>query len=156
MERDPETHVFADEWIQFLNELRIVLPGVQLLFAFLLSAPFSSRFQLVGPLVRGVYFLCFLCTTGATAFLVAPSVYHRLHWRRDVKDKEQMIVTSNRLAIIGVILLAMAMTCAVFVVSSVIYDHALAWAMTVSALALFGMLWFVLPLLRRRRERLQS
>ena len=150
----PEKHQgdFAHEWVEFLNEVRVALPGVQILFAFLLSVPFSDRFSHLGPLVRYVYMVSFLCTTGASAFLIAPSVYHRLHWRRDVGDKEQMFRTCNRLAIAGVTLLAVAMSAAVFLPAFIIFGT-LAAAVTASVVGgLIAWLWFGLPLTRRLRE----
>jgi hypothetical protein len=111
-----ETSNFEREWTEILNEIRVALPGVQLLFAFLLTAPFSEAFRSVREVIRYGYFACFLTTTAACAFLIAPSVYHRLHWRRDVHDKELMLRTCNRLAIAGIVLLAVAMTSAVYLI----------------------------------------
>jgi hypothetical protein len=145
---------FGREWIEFLTELRVALPGVQLLFAFLLTAPFSMRFSELDVVHRSVYFACFMSTTAACAFLIAPSVYHRLHWRRDVRDKEQMIRTCNRLAIAGVVFLAFAMTTAVFMVTVLVVDSRTAAIMTAMAATLFTWLWFGLPLVRRRSERM--
>ena len=87
------------ELIELLNELRVALPGVQVLFAFLLGVPFTQRFGEVTDLQKDVYFLTFLCAAVATALLIAPSAYHRLDWRRG--DKEHLLVVSNRLAIVG-------------------------------------------------------
>lgn len=156
MNHDPvvEGGDFAREWIEFLNEVRVALPGVQLLFGFLLTAPFASGFH--GALTRSsriVYFVCFLTTTAASAFLMAPTVYHRLHWRRDVRDKEQMMRTCNRLAIAGVLLLAISMTEAVYVISHVLTGGLPAIAITVTTATMFMLLWFALPLTRRSRER---
>src|SRR4051812_13316709 len=92
---------FEQEWGNFINELRTALPGVQLLFAFLLTVPFTPRFDDIQPIVRIAYFICFLLPPGACAFLIAPSVYPRLHWRRDVADKQEMFAVCNRLAITG-------------------------------------------------------
>lgn len=144
---------FDREWPEFLNEVRTALPGVQLLFGFLLTAPFSSNFPKLTRELKHVYFICFLCTAAACAFLVAPSVYHRLHWRRDVKDKEQMIRTCNQLVIAGVALLAVAMTSAIFVIASVMSSETIAVISTTTAGLSFCGLWFGLPLLRRQRER---
>lgn len=143
---------FEREWPEFLDEIRVALPGVQLLFGFLLAAPFSSRFDAVTGTVQAMFLTCFLATTASCIFLIAPSVYHRLHWRRDVRDKEQMLRTCNLLAIIGGILLAIAMMTAVYVVTSLIAPPR---AILVSILAgiLIIALWFALPLGRRRRER---
>jgi len=92
---------FGREWTELLNEVRVVLPGVQLLFAFLLTAPFTARFAEITSAVHAVFLASFFATTGACAFLIAPSVYHRLHWRRDVVDKEEMLRTCSRLAVVA-------------------------------------------------------
>src|SRR6476659_1523052 len=149
---ESELDRFGDEWLRFLNELRIVLPGVQLLFGFLFSVPFTARFDALGFMERRVYFICFLCTFAACAFLIAPSVYHRLHWRRDVRDKEQMLRTCNRLAIMGGMLLAVAMVSAVWVVTSIVSTPPRALAVSGAAALLIAALWFVLPLGRRQHE----
>lgn len=144
---------FGREWGELLNEVRVVLPGVQLLFAFLLTAPFTARFTDITPAAHAAFFASFLATTGASAFLIAPSVYHRLHWRRDVVDKEQMLRTCNQLAIIGVILLALAMTAAVFVFASLVFAGPTTIIASSVTLLGFGWLWFLLPLTRRWRDR---
>lgn len=143
---------FEREWTEFLNEVRTALPGVQLLFGFLLAVPFSPGFAAAPQAVRVVYLVCFLTTTGALAFLIAPSVYHRLHWRRDVRDKDEMLRSCNRLAITGIVLLALSMTSAVFCVLWLVYPHVLALAMTSVGAGAFSWLWFGLPLRRRQRE----
>ena len=143
---------FDREWTEILNEIRVALPGVQLLFGFLLAAPFSEDFRHMSGFLRYSYFTCFLCTTGSCAFLIAPSVYHRLHWRRDVVDKELMLRRSNRLAISGIVLLALAMTSAVYLISVTIAGQGPAIPITMVAAMLFGALWFALPLLRRKAE----
>ena len=87
------------ELIELLNELRVALPGVQVLFAFLLILPFSQRFREVTSAQRGVYFGAFVCTAVATALFIAPSSYHRLQFRQ--KDKERMLLSANKMAIAG-------------------------------------------------------
>ena len=146
-------HGFEREWPEFLDEVRVALPGVQLLFGFLLAAPFSAHFESVTGLVQDVYLVCFLATAAACIFLIAPSVYHRLHWRRDVRDKEQMLRTCNGLAIVGGVLLAIAMTTAVFVVTSLVATPLRALLFSGIAGLLITWLWFALPLGRRRVER---
>ena len=148
-----ESGEFNREWTEILNELRVALPGVQLLFGFLLAAPFTDGFRVMSSAIRYSYFICFVCTTASCAFLIAPSVYHRLHWRRDVVDKELMLRSCNRLAILGVVFLFLAMTSAVYIVSVVIAGRGPAVAITVFAGLFLGALWFALPLLRRSAER---
>ena len=148
-------HGFDREWPEFLNEIRVVLPGVQLLFGFLLAAPFSDRFIAVGAAVQTIYLGCFLATAISCAFLIAPSVYHRLHWRRDVRDKEEMLRTCNRLAIVGEVLLAVAMTSAVYVVTSLVTGPIGALCVSAGAGLMIAILWFALPLARRQVEKKQ-
>jgi hypothetical protein len=144
---------FEREWPEFLDEIRVALPGVQLLFGFLLAAPFSSHFDQVTGRIQDVFLICFLATTASCIFLIAPSVYHRLHWRRDVRDKEQMLRTCNRLAIIGGALLAVAMACAVWVVTSIVSTPPRALFVSGATGLLIVALWFALPLSRRQREK---
>src|SRR5829696_3145610 len=109
----------ARELIELLNELRIILPGVQFLFAFLLTVPFAQRFAQLKDLETGVFFVTLLCTAIATALLMAPSAQHRILWRGGVR--EQRLKLGNRLTIAGLIFLVPAMVGAVFVVSNFIF-----------------------------------
>jgi len=138
------------ELIELLNELRVALPGVQVLFAFLLGVPFTQRFGEVTDLQKDVYFLTFLCTAVATALLIAPSAYHRLDWRRG--DKEHLLVVSNRLAISGTAFLALAISGAVFVVTDMLFEPTSAAVVAAATAAFFGWFWYGLPLLRRLRD----
>ena len=137
------------ELIELLNELRVVLPGVQVLFAFLLGVPFTQRFAQTTELQRDVYFLTFLCTAVSTALLIAPSAYHRLNWRQE--DKEHLLVVSNRMAIAGTVFLAIAIAGSVFVVTDLIFAATAAAVAAAATAAVFGVLWYALPLLRRAR-----
>jgi glucan phosphoethanolaminetransferase (alkaline phosphatase superfamily) len=139
------------ELIELLNELRVALPGVQVLFAFLLGVPFTQRFGQVSELQQDVYFITFLCAAASTALLIAPSAYHRLEWRQG--DKEHLLVVSNRLAIAGTALLALSIVGTVFVVTDMLFDVTSAAVLAVVTAAFFGWLWYALPLLRRWRAR---
>ncbi len=137
------------ELIELLNELRVALPGVQVLFAFLLAVPFSQRFEQLTAVQEDVFFAAFLCTAVATALLIAPSVYHRLRWRK--RDKDQILRTSNRLAIAGTAFLAAAIVAVVYLVTDLIYGAVTSIVVTLAAAAMFGWLWYGLPLVRRWR-----
>ena len=137
------------ELIELLNELRVVLPGVQVLFAFLLAVPFSQRFEQLTAVQEDVFFAAFLCTAVATALLIAPSVYHRLRWRK--RDKDQILRTSNRLAIAGTAFLAAAIVAVVYLVTDLIYGAVTSLVVTLAAAAMFGWLWYGIPLVRRWR-----
>lgn len=139
------------ELIELLNELRIALPGVQVLFAFLLILPFSQGFPRISEYQRGVFFAAVLSATLATALLIAPSSYHRLRFRDH--DKEHLIKTSNRLAIAGMGLLAIAIICVVFMVSDVVFSLAVAVPATVFCTLVFGWFWYGLPLSRAATDR---
>jgi VIT1/CCC1 family predicted Fe2+/Mn2+ transporter len=139
------------ELLELLNELRVVLPGIQVMFAFLLIVPFSQGFAQVTQIQKNVYFMAFLCTATATAFLIAPTAYHRLRWREG--DKEHMLKVANRYAIVGTAFLAFAMTGVVFLITDFLYDSGLAILATSWGAGMFALLWFGIPLLRRAREK---
>ena len=157
MARDETKHLKPDEGekeridrelIELLNELRVALPGVQVLFAFLLILPFQQGWQQISDVERHVYFAALASSAVASALLIAPSVYHRLNFRR--RSKERMLYDSTRMAIAGAAFVAVGIACAVFLVADVVYGTPAALAVTLVAVALYGGLWFVLPLLRRR------
>jgi hypothetical protein len=138
------------ELIELLNELRVVLPGVQVLFAFMLTVPFTQRFPDLSNLQQNVYFAAFITTTVASVLLMTPSAFHRLRWRRG--DKERLLVLSNKFAIAGLTLLAVAISLVVFDVTDVVFDStsaAVATGLVAAAIAIF---WFVVPLSRRPRD----
>jgi len=135
------------ELIELLNELRVALPGVQVLFAFLLAVPFANGWTRVTDLQRDVFFVAFLAAAISSILLIAPSSYHRLRWRAG--DKEQMLRTSNVLAIAGTVFLAIGMSAVVFLISDILFR---AWwaALTTAVIAGgFAWFWYGLPLLRR-------
>jgi amino acid transporter len=132
------------ELIELLNELRVALPGVQVLFAFLLAVPFASGFPKLDPLGRDVFFAAFIATALATVLLIAPSSYHRLRWRQH--DKERMLVVSNALSIAGLACLAVAVTCTVFVISDFLFQRTWAAMFTALIAVAFIVLWYGLPL----------
>ena len=138
------------ELIELLNELRVVLPGVQVLFAFLLGVPFTQRFVQTTSLQKDVYFMTFLATAASTALLIAPSAYHRLNWRQG--DKEHILVVSNRMAIAGTVFLALAITGAIFVVTDVLFESVRAAILAGGTAAFFGWFWYGMPLIRRLRD----
>jgi predicted membrane channel-forming protein YqfA (hemolysin III family) len=138
------------ELIEFLNELRVVLPGVQILFAFLLTVPFTNQFSEITNGQRRVFFATFLFTTTSTALLIAPSAYHRLRWRQH--DKEQMLRTANRLSIAGMGFLTLALVCAAFLVTDLLFHATVAAVVTALVAGLFLWFWWGLPLLRRAED----
>ena len=138
------------ELIELLNELRVALPGVQVLFAFLLAVPFANGFPKLGKLDRDIFFVAFISTALSTVALIAPSSYHRLRWRQ--YDKERMLVISNWLTIAGLGLLAIAISCTIFVITDFLFHRAWAAAFTALVVASFLVLWYGLPLVAAVRD----
>lgn len=139
------------ELIELLNELRVALPGVQVLFAFLLIVPFSNGFPRLGNLDRDIFYVAFIATALSTVLLIAPSSYHRLRWRQH--DKERLLVASNRLTIAGLACLAVAITSVVFVLTDFLFQRAWAATFTAFIAACFLLLWYGLPLAAAIRDR---
>jgi hypothetical protein len=133
----------ARELIELLQELRIVIPGVQVLFAFLLTVPFSQGFTKLDSLQRGVFFATLLCTAAATALLIAPSSHHRLLFRQGVR--EQRVKMGNVLAILGLVFLVPAMVGVLFVITDLMFGMVAAIVATAVVALGFVLLWFVLP-----------
>ena len=133
---------------ELLQELRIVLPGVQILFAFLLTVPFNQRFTQLDAAQRDVFFVTLLCTAAATALLIAPSAHHRLLWRQGVRERRLRL--GNALTIAGLSFLVPAIVGVMFVITGLIFGSLVAAAVTVVMVVAFTGLWFVLPLWYRR------
>jgi hypothetical protein len=135
------------ELIELLNELRVVMPGVQLLFGFLLTVPFQQRFSTVDDFQRDVYFVTLLLTAASAAFLMAPSAFHRLTFREG--QKPYLVRLATRQTIVGMALLGLAMNGAILLLTDLLF-HALTVAITCGAMAsLFFWLWFGLAWRRK-------
>lgn len=135
---------------ELLQEIRIALPGVQVLFAFLLTVPFAPRFGDVTEFQKHVYFATLLCSAVASAFFLAPTAYHRLNFRQG--DKRHIVETASRFTVTGMVALALAILGAVVLVTDVIFGSSTVWITGVAVGLLFVALWFVLPLLRRTQN----
>ncbi len=138
------------ELIELLNELRVALPGVQMLFGFLLAVPFSQRFTTITTTQRHVYYATFLSTAFASIFFIAPTAYHRLRFRQ--RDKEQLVQTANLLAIVGTAFLAFALSGAVFLVTDLVFESTMTAIATGATAAMLASLWYGLPGYRWLRE----
>jgi Family of unknown function (DUF6328) len=137
------------ELIELLNELRIVLPGVTVLFAFLLAVPFAKGWAKVDTFQRDVFIVAFLATGVSVAFLAAPGSYHRLRFRSG--DKEQLVRTGSHLAIAGIAASAVGLEAVVLLVVSYVLSTGVAIAVTVCFSLLVVTLWYGLPLYARER-----
>jgi hypothetical protein len=138
------------ELIELLNEIRVALPGVQVLFAFLLILPFQQTFAETTAEDKAVYAVALLASAVAAAMLIAPSMYHRLNFRGG--RKEQMLFDSNKLLIMGTLLTGVGVACAVYLVVDVVFGGTSAVIATVGILVVYAIVWIALPLLRRGED----
>jgi amino acid transporter len=139
------------ELMELLQGLRVVLPGVQVLLAFLLLAPFQPRFAQLPGSLQNAFFASIACATLATVLLIAPSVHHRLRWR--ARDKERLLRIGNQVALWGTVFLAAAIVLALYVVTNVLYVSQLALLAAGVAVAVFGWVLYGLPFVGRSQRR---
>ena len=132
---------------ELLQELRVALPGVQVLFAFLLAVPFQQNFTKIDHFEKVVYFATLLCTAISAALLIAPSAYHRLTFH--LQQKHELILLANRFTIAGLSFLALAMTGAIVLITDVLFGGIATVITGVAAAVTFATLWYALPLSRR-------
>lgn len=135
---------------ELLNELRVAMPGVQVLFAFLLAVPFAQRFETVTPFQRDVYFVTLLAAAIATVFLIAPSAYHRIAFQTG--HKPRIIHVGTMQLICGLVALAVAMNGAVLLVTDFLFKTPTVVITMVFVASFFGWLWFGMGLWRRWRS----
>jgi tellurite resistance protein TehA-like permease len=140
--------------IELLTELRVALPGAQVLLGFLLTAPLASRFGRTSELDRALLYVCTVITAAGVLMLMAPSVYHRIRWAEG--GKQDVIEVGHRLFLIGTCCLAVGLLCAVFVIGDVLFGIAAALAAAAVALAVVLVTWYVLPVTRGRDPDIQS
>ena len=130
--------------IELLNELRVALPGVQVLFAFLLTIPFARGWATTTKFQRDLYAAALGSAMVATVLLMAPGAYHRILFRHH--DKERLVRHANRLAIAGMVALAVALAVSLLLVTDYVFNGALAGLATGAVLALIAVLWYGIPI----------
>jgi len=132
---------------ELLQELRVALPGVQVLFAFLLTIPFNQRFALLTTAQERIYLATLLATTVSAVLLIAPTAYHRINFRK--QQKGRLVYIANRLAIVGIGFLALAMTGVVLLITDFLFATPVTVICTAFAALMFATFWYALPLMRR-------
>jgi hypothetical protein len=149
---DGETHRerIDRELMELLNELRVALPGVQFLFAFLLIVPFQQKVDQITDFQRAVYFVALAAAALATALLIAPAAQHRVLFRQ--QDKEALLQRSNRSAVAGLLVLGVAICAALLLVVDVLFSLALAWVTAGTLAVLLAWWWLAVPLWHRRHD----
>jgi Family of unknown function (DUF6328) len=136
------------QMIELLNELRVALPGVQILFAFLLTVPFAQGFERTTAFQRDLFYGVLVATAVSTTCLIAPTATHRLRFHQN--DRSYIIESANRLLIAGLVALAVAIVGAVLLITDFLFDGAVVWIYPAGIAVLVVVLWFVRPLLRYR------
>ncbi len=132
---------------EMLQELRVALPGVQVLFAFLLAVPFQQGFEKITQFQKGAYFGTLVCTAISAVMLISPTAYHRITFR--YQQKRQLVFYANRFSIVGLFFLALAMTGAIMLVTDYLFGSTATILMVAVTVVFFGFFWFGLPLRRR-------
>ena len=140
--------------IELLTELRVALPGAQVLLGFLLTAPLASRFGRVSSLDRAVLYVCTLVTAAGVMFLMAPSVYHRVRW--DSGGKTDVIAVGHHLFLVGTACLAAGLICAVFLIGDILYGLGAALAGTALSACIIAVTWYLLPIRRSHNPQLRE
>jgi hypothetical protein len=134
--------------IELLQEVRVAQTGVQVLFGFLLTVPFTVRFEAIAKTERAVYFVTLMLAGAAAMLLIAPTSHHRLLFR--CGDKERLVMVANRYAIAGLVAVAATMVGAVLLVSLLVIGSIGAALASAAAAAGCAWCWYLEPLRRRR------
>ena len=145
---EPDAERINRNLSDLLQELRVAGLGVQVLFGFLLSLPFTVRFARLDGSERNIYRASLLCAALAIVLLISPVAYHRWTFRR--RAKEKMLRLANVQALAGLLMVALAVCLAVWLVLVVVgldWPTALLAALVTGA---FAILWFVQPFIDRR------
>ena len=150
-DQDPrdETRAERDDrnLIELLQELRVAGLGVQVLFGFLLSLPFTTVFKQLSGGERDLYLACLILAAVAAALLLAPVAYHRLVFRQG--EKEKLVRSANIMAILGLITVGLAVSASVLLVTAFVAGYGTGSVIAALVLVMFGLLWFAYPLSRR-------
>jgi len=138
------------QMLELLNELRVALPGVQILFAFLLAVPFQQGFEKVTETQRNLYFATLVATCAATVCLIAPSAMHRMRFHE--RDRAFLIESANKYLIAGLVFLGAAIVLAVILISDYLYDGVIVWLTPLAVALAIVAAWFVRPLARGEKS----
>jgi MFS family permease len=145
-ERDENRQRYSE----LLGELRTIIPGVQVLFAFLLTVPFSSRFAEIDQMSKVVFTVSLMAVTAAAVLLLGPAAYHRLG---DQENRRRRLRYSVWLALTGMALLALSISCAVFVVGRFTFDSiGVGTGLAAATAGAAALIWYVVPIIQRWRS----
>jgi predicted neutral ceramidase superfamily lipid hydrolase len=134
------------QMIELLNELRVALPGVQFLFAFLLTVPFAQGFQKTTPFQRDLFYATLIATAFSTVCLIAPTATHRLRFHKN--DRQYIIESASAFLIAGLVFLSMAILGAIALITDYLFDSVAVWILPAMVAVALVVTWFLRPLLR--------
>ncbi len=134
---------------ELLQETRVAMPGVQVLFGFLLTVAFQARFSKVSSLQKDLLLAAIICAAGSAICFIAPASYHRILFEQH--DKPHLIEIGNRFMIAGVAFLALSMTLALALVCDFVFGGGTAAVVGALMAVAFGWFWFGYPVVRRLR-----
>jgi hypothetical protein len=151
-EQEPETADAKEDrqLIELLNELRVALPGVQMLFGFMLAVPFTQPFGSLTDRQQLLFYVAFLSTAAASICFITPASFHRITWQRGVKGR--MLRISSGLTIAGTVFLGVAIGSVVGFLTSYLYNSLVASILSAVALGAISILWYSIPLVLRRQH----
>jgi hypothetical protein len=150
---DPEHKKRVDrELSELLQETRVVLPGIQVLFAFLLTVPFTQRFDVLDAGDRKVYFAAVICAAVATGLLITPTTHHRLTFRAG--DKDLLVRIASQLVLVGAVLVAITVGLVTYLLGKVVFSAAFGATVAAAITGCVLLVWFTVPIYLRRRARL--
>ncbi|MGH3030991.1 MAG: DUF6328 family protein [Gaiellaceae bacterium] len=147
---DAPGHDLDQEWGELVEEHRLAMPGIQVLFAFLLILPFQNRFEQLTQNQVYVYFSALVCAAIAIVLLISPTAVHRIRWRQ--QDKEALLHLATRTAIAATVFIAASMTASVYLITDFLFGASVTVTVTAVLAAAFAGFWYVLPLVRRARD----
>jgi MFS family permease len=147
MAEEDDSHDSHREFGHLLEELRVSLPGAEIIFAFLLTVPFTSRYEEVTVDQQNTYFVAFISAALAVAFLIAPALLHRIQRKPD--NMERLLRTATLLTIIGTGCMAITITAVVYLITELLFGVAVGAIVSAGMAGLIVALWFGLPLYRK-------
>ncbi|MFI0239874.1 DUF6328 family protein [Streptomyces sp. NPDC016845] len=136
------------QWVELIQELRVALTGVQILFGFLLTVVFTPRFPGLSDTDRAIYIATVILGSAATGALIGPVAVHRQVAGRRIKP--QAVIWASRLTFVGLVLLLCTLTSALLLILRVAMHDALVPALVAVVLGWYLLCWFVLPAWVRR------
>ena len=143
---EDEKHRWDRNFADLLQELRVAQTGIQILFAFLLTLPFSNGFPKTTAFQQDVYIVALLSTAGAAAMIIGPVAFHRALFRQG--RKPELVRYAHRMATGGLAFLLVSMVTSVFLIVDYLLSRTAAWVLGGATAVFFLVLWAGIPLYR--------